>query len=164
MVGPYPAFREGCMRIMKRIINGEPVFSEINATLGEKGMTMVEVVLAVGLAAMLCAPLLNSYTNNHHSMRLAQNHLQASDIARSFIEIEKGKTYANMTSQTIANFTISDHGTVDVADDLFGSVDLTVTNNGDSTKTLSSIVTWTMKHAGTGQVNSVNFSTLVADA
>ncbi len=148
----------------KRMFKRELTFFEVNVALGNKGMTLVEVVLAIGLAAMLCAPLLNIYTNNHHSVRLSQNYLQASDIARSFLEIEKGKAYANMASQGIANYTISDHGTVDVADDLLGSVDLTVTDNGNSTKTLNSVVTWTMKHAGTGQVNSVNFSTLVADA
>src|SRR5688572_30935494 len=97
----------------------------------EKGLTLVEMIVAAGLAITITAALLSSDLISRQSMRLARLNMEAANVLASYVEQQKNTPYVNLQDVNFAAVTLSDGGTADAADDLIGAIAIDVTDNGD---------------------------------
>ena len=135
-----------------------------NLLQNKKGITLIEVLVASVLIVVMSGALFSAHLAVRHSTRLARVKLEASHIARSYLEREKAKDYSNLTTQTYNNVVLSDNGTAVVNDDVLGTVQVTATTNADGTKTVAVTVSWNHRLMGqTLSAQNVSLTTLVAD-
>jgi len=127
------------------------------------GFSLAEALVAMGLVLVMSLSLLQSHMSVHRSMHMSLLYSEAMNVAMSFMELERSRAYAAMTTQNLTNITISDAGTVTTSDDRDGNVDITVTDNGDRTKTVQVDVTFNYSAIGQNANHTVSLTTLVAD-
>ena len=129
-----------------------------------KGITLLEVMIAASLVIIMSLGLLSAHLAVRHTTRLARVRLESSQVARSYLEREKSKSYSNIQSQTYNNVVLSDNGTVVVDDNVVGIVQVTVTTNADDTKTIVVAANWNHRLLGNVQnAQSVTLTSLVAE-
>jgi prepilin-type N-terminal cleavage/methylation domain-containing protein len=129
----------------------------------QKGLTLVEVMISLLLISFMSLSMLSAQTGSRHSIHMSRVHYEALETLKSVLENFKFQDYDDIDDQDLLGVTISDAGTLNVADDVLGDVNIAVTDNGDNTKTVSATVTWNYKMRSQDAVFSKTLTTMVAD-
>jgi len=129
----------------------------------QKGLTLLETVGSAFLILLISLALLGAQLSARHLTRKGRIHLEATNIAQSLLEQEKSRTFDKINSWQSTNVVVTNNGTPqDSADDIVGSVQVNVTNNG-TTKEINVTLSWSHIYFGVTRNSSVSLSTLVAD-
>ncbi len=129
----------------------------------DKGLTLIETVASAFLILLISLGLLGAQLSARHMTRKARIHMEATNVAQSLLEKEKSRAFANINSWQSNNVVVTNNGTpTDTTDDIVGSVQVNVTNNGTS-KTINVTLSWSHIYFGSMRNSSVSLSTVVAD-
>lgn len=127
------------------------------------GLTLVETVIASFLVLLISLALLGAQLSARHLTRKGRIHMEATSVAQSLLEKEKSRPFANINSWQSNNVVVINNGTPgDSSDDIVGSVQVDVTDNG-STKRVNVTLSWSHIYFGAMRNSSVTLTTLVAD-
>lgn len=126
-------------------------------------MTLVEVVFASGIAALIALCLLQANLSGRYLVRSSRVQLEAANVLRSYIEQQKNKAYVNIQDTAVNDVTLSDWGTADAGDDIEGDITIDVTDNGNDTKTIVGTITWTQRQMNQDVPRTCSLTTMVAN-
>ena len=127
------------------------------------GFTYIELMATFVIAAICLGGLFSASLINRHSVRMSMMYFQAGEVARTYLENAKSANYAAVVSSVVPNVTLWDNGTAAVTDDIKGTVTTTVTDNGDSTKSVAVSVQWTFRAFNKNLPDQINFSTMISN-
>lgn len=129
----------------------------------QSGLTLVEVSMVSLILLFIVLGVLRTDLAARYTMRSARVELEAANVLRSFVELEKSKSYVNIADSVTNGVIISDQGTADAADDITGTVTINVTDNGNDTKTIAAIADWNQRSVGNAVARSISLQTLVSE-
>ena len=129
----------------------------------QSGFTYMEVMATLVIMTIVVGSLMYASIISRHSVRMSMMHLQASEVARTYLENVKAASYAAVVSSTVPNVTLWDNGTAGTTDDIKGTVTTTVTDNGDSTKTVTVNVQWTIRAFNQNRTDQISLATMVSN-
>lgn len=131
--------------------------------LGRDGFTLTEVMVTLLLSVFVVSALLWSSLGNRRTGHTGMIYAKAMMTARTYVEQIKALDYSDVANDFINGVTISDNATPEVTDDVTGDVTITVTDNGNSTKTVEVVVDWDLKGLGADAQHQVGLTTMVSD-
>lgn len=129
----------------------------------ELGFTLVEVITSTVLCAFMITALVGSMLSTHHMGAMARVETEALSVLQSYVESEKARPYVSIGSSVNNDVMLSNNLSSAAEDNILGTVVITVTDNGDDTKTIVGTVSWTQRFLNANLSRSVVLTTLVSE-
>lgn len=126
-------------------------------------MTLVEVTVAVVLALTISLGLLGAHLSARHAMRVSRHAFEASNVLQSYMEQVRATNYVNLADAAVPDVVLSDGGTDAADDNVTGTVQVDVSDNGNDTKTVVATLTWQERFWNQKSERSISLATLVSE-
>ena len=102
---------------------------------GQKGIGLLETVIAMAILGAIGVSLLTALDTNARATRTLDERVTATNLATAYIEAIKASSYAETYDEAVADITIPPQ--------YFVNVDITFSNDGDTTDGITWVDTYT---------------------
>ena len=133
--------------------------------MNSRGFTLVEMLIAVLIAAFLLAAVWTSFLLGSFNVKCARHTSQGVDLCEAGIEIMQGKTQAEL--QALDGITTSEELSLDYSEDKSNAIMCTRTTtladtDGDNVYEVTVTVSWIERYLGGTKTRTVVFNTEIA--
>jgi prepilin-type N-terminal cleavage/methylation domain-containing protein len=130
-----------------------------------RGFSLVEVLIAVLIAAFLLAAVWTSFLHGSFNVNSARHAAQAMDLCEAGLELMEGKTQAQLSG--LNGYAITVPLNLDYSDDRSAAIRCTRTtavsdNDGDNVYEITVTVSWTERLLGGTKARQVTLQTQIA--